>query len=114
MMSSTSVLVTSVSYDSPKYLRPFTQNCLVSAKVDCVILLQVSSDKLYLSVGCGQDFAKRYTAQAVFRVLAESLGAKVEVSRYFVKVLQIYPLYRKAQTSVRSRSTVNRCYLRFH
>jgi alanyl-tRNA synthetase len=75
-MSSASVLVTSVSYDSPKYLRPFTQNCLVSAKVDCVVLLQVSSDKLYLSVGCGQDFAKRYTAQAVFRVLAESLGAK--------------------------------------
>ena len=76
MMASVSVLVTSVSYDLPKYLRSFTQICLSSSKVDCVVLLQVSSDKLYLSVGCRQDIAKHNSAQAVFRALAESLGAK--------------------------------------
>ena len=76
MMASVSVLVTSVSYDLPKYLRSFTQICLSSSKVDCVVLLQVSSDKLYLSVGCRQDIAEHNSAQAVFRALAESLGAK--------------------------------------
>ena len=70
------ILFATIKYDHAKYLRLFTQRCLASDRVDCVVLLQPVGQNILLSVGCHQSIQKRFSAQVVFRAISEKIGAK--------------------------------------
>ena len=44
--------------------------------MDCVVLLQPVGQNVLLSVGCQQIIQKQFSAQTIFRALAEQVGAK--------------------------------------
>ncbi|MAV28236.1 MAG: alanine--tRNA ligase [Legionellales bacterium] len=70
------VLLACIDYDQAKYLRLFTQRCLATDKMDCVVLLQPVGQNVLLSVGCQQIIQEQFSAQTIFRALAEQVGAK--------------------------------------
>lgn len=74
--SNIKVVLACTKYDQAKYLRLFTQRCLASEKMVCVVLLQPVGENILLSVGCHQSIQNSFPAQVVFRALAEEIGAK--------------------------------------
>ena len=76
LISGFRVLFVDLADGDPKMLRLVTQLCLNSGKVDVVVLVFGQSEKILLSVGVVDAMVSKIEAIGLFRVLAETVGAR--------------------------------------